>query len=249
MRDAATSGEKPAGSLGLIDNRRAPALAALVEERLRTAIMFGELGLGEAISEDRLATMLGVSRTPVREALTALQMQGLVAIQPQRGSFVFQPSEEDVAEICEYRLFVENQAMALSADRAKARTIAALKVAQSAMDAAEAAGDHVAAARADAAFHNAFFDGCGNRLLVQAYTLVSGRVGAIRFHARRSSGTRSHSSKQHRSIISALTGNDVDGASTVLKVHIMNMQPHFAEASASSIGARPAPARKLRKDR
>jgi DNA-binding GntR family transcriptional regulator len=235
MRYREQTGERGAQPLGALASRRAPALASLVEERLRDAIMFGELGLGEAISEDRLATMLGVSRTPVREALTALQLQGLVVIQPQRGSFVFEPTERDLAEICEYRLFVESQAMSLAAQRAGRDTLAALRAAQAEMDAAEAAGDLAAAARADAAFHNAFLEHCGNNLLVQAYTLVSGRVGAVRFLARRSSGTKSHASKQHRAIIAALKSDDMAEAGSILSLHIMNMQVHFAEASATAV--------------
>lgn len=234
MRERVEAGERGALPLGAIAARRAPALAGLVEERLRDAIMYGELGLGEAISEDRLATLLGVSRTPVREALTALQLQGLVVIQPQRGSFVFEPTEKDLAEICEYRLFVESHAMSLAAKRASRETIAAMRAAQTEMDAAEAEGDLAAAARADAAFHNAFLEHCGNRLLVQAYTLVSGRVGAIRFLARRSSGTKSHASKQHRAIIAALKAGDMAEAGGILSVHIMNMQVHFTEASAAA---------------
>ncbi len=234
MQDRAETGQRGTLALGIIAARRAPALAGLVEERLRDAIMYGELGLGEAISEDRLATMLGVSRTPVREALTALQLQGLVVIQPQRGSFVFVPTAKELAEICEYRMFIESHAMALAAKRASRETIAAMRAAQAEMDGAEATGDLAAAARADAAFHNAFLEHCGNRLLVQAYTLVSGRVGAIRFLARRSSGTKSHASRQHRAIIAALRAGDLAEAGSVLSVHIMNMQVHFAEASAAS---------------
>ena len=223
--------------LGPIAARRAPALAAVVEERLRDAIMFGHLALGEAISEDRLATMLGVSRTPVREALTALQLQGVVTIQPQRGSFVFQPTDENLAEICDYRLFIESHAMSLSVRRARAETIVKLEAAQVAMEAAEAAGDMEAAARADAAFHNAFIEQCGNSLLVQAYTLVSGQVGAIRFFARRSSGTRNHSGSQHRAIISALAAGDAKQAQKVLCEHVMNMKAHFAEAMVAAENA------------
>jgi DNA-binding GntR family transcriptional regulator len=234
MRYRMQTSERGTQALGALAARRAPALAGLVEERLRDAIMFGKLGLGEAISEDRLATMLGVSRTPVREALTALQLQGLVVIQPQRGSFVFEPTEKDLAEICEYRRFIECHALSLAAKRASRDTIAALRSAQAAMDAAEAIGDLAAAARADAAFHNAFLEHCGNNLLVQAYTLVSGRVGAIRFLARRSSGTKSYASKQHRAIIAALRAGDIAEADSILSVHIMNMQVHFAEASATA---------------
>ena len=241
MQDRAETGERGAHALGVIAARRAPALAGLVEERLRDAIMYGALDLGEAISEDRLATMLGVSRTPVREALTALQLQGLVVIQPQRGSFVFVPTAKELAEICEYRMIIESQAMALAAKRANRETIAAMRDAQAEMDAAEACGDLAAAARADAAFHNAFLEHCGNRLLVQAYTIVSGRVGAIRFLARRSSGTKSHASRQHRAIIAALKTGNAEEAESVLSLHIMNMQVHFAEASAAS-SAPPVPA-------
>lgn len=235
IRTRSKANEPGSSRLIAITARRAPALAALVEERLREAIMFGELGLGEAISEDRLASMLGVSRTPVREALTALQLQGLVVIQPQRGSFVFQPSDDDLAEICEYRLFIESQAMTLAAARAPVETIAMLEATQSHMDVAERAGDFAAAAKADAAFHNAFFDHCANRLLVQAYSLVSGRVGAIRFLARRSRGTKSQSGSQHRAIIAALKANDVPEANRILGVHVMNMRPHFAEARAALV--------------
>jgi DNA-binding GntR family transcriptional regulator len=232
MRSPIQPSRSATAALTVIAARRAPALATLVEDRLRDAIVFGELGLGESISEDRLATMLGVSRTPVREALTALQLQGLVVIQPQRGSYVFQPSAEDLAEICEYRLLIESEAMALATARAPVETVAALEAAQAAIEAAEAAGEHFAAARADADFHGAFLEHCGNRLLVQAYALVSGRIGAIRFLARRSRGTVSHAGRQHRAIIAALGAGDIAQARGVLRVHVMNMQAHFAEVRA-----------------
>ncbi len=66
-------------------------LTDIVCERVRTAIVQGELKLGEQVSEAQLATWLGVSKTPVRESLLRLKSEGLVDIQPQRGSFVFRP--------------------------------------------------------------------------------------------------------------------------------------------------------------
>ena len=77
---------------------RSPSLASIAAERIRDAIIAGDLKLGEALSEDRLATTLGISRTPVREALTSLQVQGLITIHPQRGSFDFRPTRQDVKE-------------------------------------------------------------------------------------------------------------------------------------------------------
>jgi DNA-binding GntR family transcriptional regulator len=78
---------------------RPPSLASLAEGRLREAIENAEFQLGESLSEDKLATFLGVSRTPVREALNSLSLQGLVEIFPQRGSYVFSPSGEEVQAV------------------------------------------------------------------------------------------------------------------------------------------------------
>src|SRR3546814_10151521 len=64
----------------------------------------GELMLGEALSENVLAAQLGISKTPVREALLQLKLEGLVDIQPQRGSFVFTMAPEEAAELCQYRV-------------------------------------------------------------------------------------------------------------------------------------------------
>ena len=87
------------------------SLTALVTERIREAIVDGRFALGEALSELKLAAALNVSRTPVRDALTALQLQGLIDVRPQSGSFVFLPSEEDVAELAEFRRVLEMTAL------------------------------------------------------------------------------------------------------------------------------------------
>ena len=92
-------------------------LAVQLADRLREAVMRGDFTLGEALSELKLAAAFGVSRTPVREALTTLQREGLIDIRPQSGSFVFLPSEEDVAELAEFRSMVEVQALRLACAR------------------------------------------------------------------------------------------------------------------------------------
>src|SRR3546814_1175987 len=82
---------------------RPKSLTELVKEHVRTRITNGELMLGEALSENVLAAQLGISKTPVREALLQLKLEGLVDIQPQRGSFVFTMAPEEAAELCQYR--------------------------------------------------------------------------------------------------------------------------------------------------
>src|ERR671936_2125325 len=78
-----------------------------VYERLRDQILNGELRPGDQLVEARLASELGVSKTPVREALIRLQRDGLVHTEPYRGARVMSPSEADVREILELRLALE----------------------------------------------------------------------------------------------------------------------------------------------
>lgn len=210
---------------------RPPPLATIVEERIRMAIMSGDLSLGQSVSEDRLATTLGVSRTPVREALMSLQLQGLITILPQRGSFVFKPSEQDIAELCEYRLFLEVQALRLAHQRNRQAAIDDLEAALADMLRHEAEGQFAQAAQSDAAFHKAFLIHSGNRLFEKANLLVSGRAGAITSFARRSVESRRHSNREHRAIIDAFTAGDLVAAESVLAPHILNMLTRFVEAA------------------
>ena len=80
--------------------------------------------------------MLGVGRTPVRDALTSLRMKGLIDVQAQRGSFVFFPSASDIAELCQYREVIEIEALRLCHTRAKDATLAQMRRASEDMKAA-----------------------------------------------------------------------------------------------------------------
>ena len=217
-------------TLSAIAVERRPALATIVADRIRDAIVFGELGLGEAVSEERLAAMLGVSRTPVREALTLLQLQGLIDIRPQRGSFVFQPTQADIEELCQFRALVEVGALRMAYQNNRIAMLSDLQAAQDVLNAAESADDWVAAARADAEFHAAFFRHSGNRVLVQAYDLISGRIGAARFFTRRSELSKRRVGMEHRTIMKAISRGDVEAATAALTAHIIAMPGRFVEA-------------------
>ncbi|MBP1845643.1 DNA-binding GntR family transcriptional regulator [Rhizobium petrolearium] len=156
------------------------ALTSMVTERLRQAIIDGDFQLGESMSEDQLSAVFGVSRSPVREALKALEFEGLVEVRPKRGSFIFAPSIEDVEELCEFRLIAETQAAILSMRRAPDAFTGALDKATGAMRNALEAGDDRGYGRADTAFHKNFFTFCGNRLVQDAYQLAEGRIATIR---------------------------------------------------------------------
>src|SRR4051794_38332008 len=118
------------------------SLALIVEERLRSAIVNAELKFGQALPEGAMS--LGVSRTPMREAVTRLELQGLVTIVPKRGTFVFKPSVSDVKELATYRLILETAALEQSLGYDKDGALRDLTDSVRAMKAALKRGDTLA---------------------------------------------------------------------------------------------------------
>jgi DNA-binding GntR family transcriptional regulator len=96
---------------------RPKSLTDLAHDRIRQLIVGGELPMGSELSEATLAAQLGISKTPVREALLRLRVDGLIDIQPQRGTFVFSLTPEQVEEICVFREVVEVTAVRLAMER------------------------------------------------------------------------------------------------------------------------------------
>jgi len=94
--------------------RNRTTVAELVEE-LRKLIMSGAMLAGQALRQDALAARFGVSRTPLREAVARLEVEGLVVSEPNRGAVVFRPSTRELEEIYDVRLMLEPQAAALAA--------------------------------------------------------------------------------------------------------------------------------------
>ena len=206
-------------------------LSTIVEERLRDAIVNAELSFGQALSEDAVGLSLGVSRTPMREALTRLEQQGLVVIVPKKGTFVFQPTLEDVEQLASFRLLLETSALERCMERAPTETRDDMAAALEAMRAAREAGDTKAYARADTVFHESFVNHCGNVHLANAYRTISGRVAALRAHL-----SVPHSDQQdlsfgeHCRIIEAFEHRDAARLGELLSQHILRAQAAYANA-------------------
>ncbi|MFN3545865.1 MAG: GntR family transcriptional regulator [Mesorhizobium sp.] len=213
----------------LID--RPQSLAATVAERLKAAILKRELALGEALSEEKIAEAMGVSRTPVREALTILQLQGLINILPRRGSFVFRPDKEDLHALVEYRLRLELLASELALERAPEPLLKSLRKTIETMEKARDDDDTLAYANADTRFHNAFFDHCGNHFFVEAYDIVAGRIAALRAHMSAQLGLhRQRTFQEHLDIVKAVENRDAAALRETLRIHIGEMEPNYTNA-------------------
>lgn len=207
------------------------SLATLVEERLREAIINAELAFGQALTEDAVGLSMGVSRTPMREALTRLEQQGLVVILPKKGTFVFRPTLEDVEQLASFRLMLELGALERCLEGDAAATLADMRAAFATMAEARAAQDGQAYARADTAFHASFFTHCGNTHLAHAYRTISGRVAALRAHLSvPRSDQQDLSFGEHERMIAAFAARDMQGLGALLKAHILRAQAVYAEA-------------------
>ncbi|SCB29605.1 GntR family transcriptional regulator [Rhizobium hainanense] len=207
------------------------SLVPTIADKIRAAIVDAEFEFGENLSEDTLASAFEVSRTPVREALNLLQMEGLVSIVPKSGTYVFTPTLEDIAELCDYRIGLEQQAVALTPASSIPETVLELKHQLSAMDAAVATGDMQAYGRADTAFHLAFFQHCGNRYLRTAYDLILGRVASLRTHlAMKAEGEPDRSYGDHRHMIVLFSEGRRDELITVLIAHILRTKDNYLDA-------------------
>ncbi len=197
------------------------SLAEMVAVRLRSAIIDGEIGLGESIAEEKLAESFGVSRTPVRDALVLLQMQGLVTVQPKRGSFVFIPTVEDVVLLCEFRKLTEVNAMELAVRRNKARLAASLRATIAAMSQAREHNDAVLYGKLDTNFHQAFVDFSGNPFIADAYALVAGQIAALRHHLTRPiESLREISFAEHNQFVDLVEQSDVKGFRELMDLHV-----------------------------
>ena len=142
-------------------------LRDVVFNTLREAILKGDLEPGERLMEIALANRLGVSRTPIREAIRKLELEGLVVMIPRRGAQVASITKKDLQDVLEVRSSLEVLATELACERINAEQLDALKGALNRFEEVLGSGDVSVIARADVDFHDVIFSSTGNARLVQ----------------------------------------------------------------------------------
>jgi DNA-binding GntR family transcriptional regulator len=200
-------------------------LTDLAYDRLREGIVKGELKLGEQVSEAQLAQRMGISKTPVREALMRLRMEGLVDIVPQRGTFVFKLTPEQVGQLCRYRAMIETAALREAAATQPDQLIRGMRKHIEEMKAAEAAGDLDRLSRIDMNFHHEFVACCTNSYLRGAYELIRYQLTALRHRSPIGNMVESH-----QVLLEALLRKDVEGACQMLHQHVLENEARYSAA-------------------
>lgn len=196
-------------------------------ESIRDAIISGQLPLGSKLSEQRLADTLGVSRSPVRDALASLQSEGLVKISPKRGSFVFTPDLKEVDDLCEHRCILEVASVGRAISENKASLIKGMSDAVTKMQAAIQKEDSNSYTKADMSFHNTMIQCGGNRSIAASYQRTIGPLMALRAHLFTTmNSTIQRSMDEHQLLLEACESENLQAIKTIIEEH----SRHLVEA-------------------
>jgi DNA-binding GntR family transcriptional regulator len=211
---------------------RTRSRAEFVYESLRDAISDGRIAPGERVREEDVARNLGVSRTPVREALQRLQQRGLLVLGAGRGLVVAQLSQQQVIELYAMRQILEGSAARFAAMHATPAEIAFLYQLQEELKAAE--GDPLLHTNLNRQFHQAIYEAAHNRYLMQTLDALLDSFALLRSSTFRLPHRQRNSHEERRRIIAAIEKRDPDRAEKEAREHILQAQrTRFAETPAT----------------
>ncbi|OAS18828.1 GntR family transcriptional regulator [Methylobacterium platani] len=189
-------------------------------ERLRALIVEGTLPAGAALVETELSAALGISRTPVREALKLLAVEGLVELRPNRSPRVAELRPDAVAELFEAIAAIERACAELAASRIAPAELERLRRYQSEMEAHHAAGDLAPYFALNQRIHALIVACAGNRPLREAHEVLHARAEIARRRALDSRARWDESVAEHRAILAALEARDAGSAGRLLADHV-----------------------------
>lgn len=202
-----------------------------VRDALRDAILSASLPPGTRVGEVETATALGVSRTPVREAIRELVQEGLLAFAPHRGAVVVTVSDDEINSSYKVKSVLEEEAMARAADRLTEEDFATLRRTVLEMDDLAARGMFLAANDAEWRFHTKIADVAQLGLLRRTWTSVDdlGRLTTLQLFARHGSFPKYLSvlAARHRDLIGILEGRDPQMAAEAGRAHLDEMHQVF----------------------
>jgi DNA-binding GntR family transcriptional regulator len=188
--------------------------------RIRKDLLTGRWSAGAHLGEKELAEELGVSRTPIREALRLLASDGLVSLEPNVGASVLRWTKQEIAETYDLRIELEGYAAGLAAANIPAEDIVLLKQMAEDMQAAAGKADFVRVGEINDRFHRSVIESSGNRRLTKiACTLLELTVEVYGFSKFNPEEMR-RSLLHHHELVDALRRRDSKWATSVMRAHI-----------------------------
>jgi len=216
---------------------RPKSLRELALVHLRDSIIDGSLKMGQVLSERKISEKLGVSKSPVREALAQLRDEGLVNIEPQKGARVFSLSEAEVTQICDFRQAIEIAAFELALSRGPDGLADGIERVVKQMARERTKGNEKAYLELDTAFHQLIFEHAGNDYLTASYTRYIGKIAALRTHLAKLPQHTDLSYDEHQKIAVAVRRGDMSEIKSLLIEHIDRTRQAYKSASIVLEGA------------
>ena len=211
--------DPPATALPKFERQR---LHDMVVDHLRTYIVEGFLAPGAKLNERELCELLGISRTPLREALKVLAAEGLIEITPNRGASVSRLSEADIRETFELMSGLEAFSGELACERITAAEVAEIKALHFAMLAAHAQSDLSGYYSRNQAIHDKINEAARNSVLRQTYLSLNRRIQALRYKSNFQIGKWNRAVQDHEAMIEALEARDGKRLGAVLRRHLLD---------------------------
>ena len=202
-------------------------LRDVVFNTLRRAILRGELKPGERLMEIQLANKLGVSRTPIREAIRKLELEGLVLMIPRRGAEVAEITEKNLRDVLEVRCALEELAVQLACDRMDAEGLVRLKEAAEKFREVLDSDDITQIAQADVLFHDVIYTATDNKRLIQLLNNLREQMYRYRIEYLKDVKARRSLVEEHDALWEALKERDLERAQMIMREHIERQQKNI----------------------
>ena len=197
-------------------------LRDVVFNTLRQAILRGELKPGERLMEIQLANKLGVSRTPIREAIRKLELEGLVLMIPRKGAEVAEITEKSLRDVLEVRRALEELAVELACEKITDEQIQDLKGAAEDFKASLKEGDITRIAEADVKFHDVIYMATDNQKLIQLLNNLREQMYRYRVEYLKRSDFHQQLIDEHEEIIETIENGQKERAVQVVCQHVDN---------------------------
>jgi len=202
-------------------------LRDVVCKTLRRAILAGKMPPGTRLLEVHLADEMGVSRTPIREAIRVLEQEGLVIMRPRRGAEVAKITVPQMRDVLELRTVLDVLAVELACERATDEDIKEIEKAAREFEQAVYDGDlHVMIER-DTVFHRMLVAGSHNKKLIVVNHDMEDQVNRYRYETEKEASARGTLLKDHEAIIKAIKERDKNAASEAARVHVSRQMEEF----------------------
>lgn len=199
-------------------------LRDVVFKTLRQGILTGELKPGERLMEIHLANKLGVSRTPIREAIRKLELEGLVTMIPRRGAEVAQITEKSMKDVLEVRKVLDDLSVELACERITEEEKELLKNACVDFEEAVKTGDFAKIAKTDVAFHDIIVTATRNIRLSQMVNNLAEQMYRYRFEYIKDSTQHARLVQEHEEICQGIITGDKKRALEAIEKHIDNQE-------------------------